>query len=168
VGVVKLIFLYQSRCVLDVRPRMFDAEKCNVLCNFAEMVMRDLERQATSTQRQASVDSLGLKDDVLLRTMEECSDGIVLLDTGKPGWPILFVNEGWTTVTGAGSASHLCALKACSGAAELSRLGCCFAGLPPVAGSVKCFWDMFQVPGMSSTVRLFRYRMLCSLIFINL
>ena len=143
--------------MLDVRPRTFDAEKCNVLCNFAEMVMRDLERQAISLQRQASVDSMGLKDDVLLRTMEECSDGIVLLDTSKPCWPILFVNEGWTTVTGAEITYHLLENRyppwTCISTAELSRWGCCCAGLPPVAGSVKCFWDIFQVPGMSSTVR---------------
>ena len=34
------------RCLADYQPRMFDAECCNILCNFAEIVVRDAERYA--------------------------------------------------------------------------------------------------------------------------
>ena len=33
-----------SLCVLDRVPRSFDAENCNVLCNFAEVVVREMEK----------------------------------------------------------------------------------------------------------------------------
>ena len=33
-----------SLCVLDHKPREFDAENCNVLCNFAEVVVREMEK----------------------------------------------------------------------------------------------------------------------------
>lgn len=32
------------------------------------------------------------------------------------------------------------------------RMCDCPAGVSPVSGSLKCFWDMFQVPGVSSSV----------------
>lgn len=33
------------RCVIDRRPRQFDAESCNLLCNFAEVVVREIEKE---------------------------------------------------------------------------------------------------------------------------
>ena len=35
-----------GRCLCDYTPRTFDAECCNILCNFAEIVVRDAERYA--------------------------------------------------------------------------------------------------------------------------
>lgn len=35
-----------GRCLCDYAPRTFDAECCNILCNFAEIVVRDAERYA--------------------------------------------------------------------------------------------------------------------------
>ena len=37
-------FRLGSLCVLDHKPREFDAENCNVLCNFAEVVVREIEK----------------------------------------------------------------------------------------------------------------------------
>ena len=39
------------RCVVDFKPRKFDAECCNILANFAEMVVRDVERYAAAEQQ---------------------------------------------------------------------------------------------------------------------
>lgn len=36
-----------SLCVIDREPRRFDAESCNLLCNFAEMVVREIEKEKT-------------------------------------------------------------------------------------------------------------------------
>ncbi len=33
------------RCAIDTQPRSFDAESCNLLCNFAEMVVREIEKE---------------------------------------------------------------------------------------------------------------------------
>ena len=35
---------------MDYKPRKFDAECCNILANFAEMVVRDVERYAAAEQ----------------------------------------------------------------------------------------------------------------------
>ena len=42
-----------SLCVLDRQPRNFDAENCNVLCNFAEVVVREMEKD----KRRVSFDA---------------------------------------------------------------------------------------------------------------
>lgn len=34
-----------SLCVIDPHPRTFDVESCNLLCNFAEMVVREIEKE---------------------------------------------------------------------------------------------------------------------------
>jgi hypothetical protein len=31
--------------VIDLQPRQFDAESCNVLANFAEVVVREIEKE---------------------------------------------------------------------------------------------------------------------------
>ena len=37
--------------------------------------------------------------------MDGVSDAVALLDVTKPGWPMLFANEGWRQVTG-GQGAH--------------------------------------------------------------
>lgn len=32
------------RCIIDRKQRHFDAESCRLLCNFAEVVVRELEK----------------------------------------------------------------------------------------------------------------------------
>ena len=39
-----------SLCVVDYRPREFDAECCNMLANFAEIVVRDTERYTAALE----------------------------------------------------------------------------------------------------------------------
>ena len=40
------------RCVIDFVPREFDAECCNILANFAEMVVRETERCTGAYEEQ--------------------------------------------------------------------------------------------------------------------
>ena len=35
----------RRRCCIDTKPRKFDAESANLLCNFAEMVVREIEKE---------------------------------------------------------------------------------------------------------------------------
>ena len=44
-------FRLGSLCVLDHKPREFDAENCNVLCNFAEVVVREIEKDKRRVRR---------------------------------------------------------------------------------------------------------------------
>ena len=32
------------RCIIDRKQRVFDAENCRLLCNFAEVVVREIEK----------------------------------------------------------------------------------------------------------------------------
>ena len=40
-----------SLCVIDYQPREFDAECCNMLANFAEIVVRDTERYTAALEQ---------------------------------------------------------------------------------------------------------------------
>ena len=86
------------RTVHDFKPKKFDAEQCNVLCNFAEMTVREIQRITESSMQRSM--SLNLENEQLLRSIDDCSDGVVLLDVRIPRWPVLFSNEGWSQLTG--------------------------------------------------------------------
>ena len=54
-----------SLCVIDRESRKFDAESANLLCNFAEMVVREIEKEKTRVRlRSASTPLHGLSTDV--------------------------------------------------------------------------------------------------------
>ena len=82
----------------DFKPKKFDAEQCNVLCNFAEMTVREIQRITESSMQRSM--SMNLENEQLLRSIDDCSDGVVLLDVRIPRWPVLFSNEGWSQLTG--------------------------------------------------------------------
>jgi GAF domain-containing protein len=42
-----------SLCVIDCEPRELDAEQLNVLCNFAEVVVREIEKDAARVRPAA-------------------------------------------------------------------------------------------------------------------
>lgn len=109
--------------VHDFQPRKFDAEQCNVLCNFAEMTMREINRISESGVQRAMSLNPTPENEQLLRSIDACSDGVVLLDVRIARWPVLFSNEGWSQLT----------------------------GQQPVSGSLKCFWDAFRLPGTSTS-----------------
>jgi hypothetical protein len=90
----------ECRTVHDFEPRKFDAEQCNVLCNFAEMTMREINRISESgVERTMSLNPTP-ENEQLLRSIDACSDGVVLLDVRIARWPVLFSNEGWSQLTG--------------------------------------------------------------------
>lgn len=90
---------------MDTAPRTFDADACNVLCNFAEMLMREVQRVSEASLQRTSLSAA--ENEQLLRQIDACSDGVVLLDVRIARWPILFSNQGWTEVTGARLSSLL-------------------------------------------------------------
>lgn len=46
-----------SLCIIDRKPRWLEAESCNVLINFAEIVVRELEKE----QMRVRISAIGLK-----------------------------------------------------------------------------------------------------------
>ena len=94
---LKIVF---HRATHDFKPRQFDAESCNVLCNFAEMTMRELQRISESGFQRAMSWSPSPENELMLRKIDACSDGVVLLDVRLGRWPVLFSNDGWSDATG--------------------------------------------------------------------
>lgn len=77
-------------------PVNLTAEQYNLLTGFAEMALRELERDhhAALTQR---------RHEHMLRTANCFKSGVLLCDVAEPSWPILFANAAWTGLTGIGS-----------------------------------------------------------------
>lgn len=74
-------------------PVNLTAEQYNLLTGFAEMALRELERDhhAALTQR---------RHEHMLRTANCFKSGVLLCDVAEPSWPILFANAAWTGLTG--------------------------------------------------------------------
>lgn len=61
-----------SLCVVDYRPREFDAECCNMLANFAEIVVRDTERYT------AALEELEVSDPAVFPDTGTCQSHICI------------------------------------------------------------------------------------------
>ena len=79
-----------SLCVIDTVPRSIDAEQCNVLVNFAEVVMREVEKEKTRLLEAARLRSSAAD---LLRVIDGFRECVMLADAGGDRWPVLFVND---------------------------------------------------------------------------
>lgn len=85
-----------SLCIIDRKQRHFDAESCRLLCNFAEVVVRELEKDEAKAAEQRSLERVS----GFQQSLETESEGILLVDTSTPDWNILFQNEAWLRATG--------------------------------------------------------------------
>ncbi|KAK9915712.1 hypothetical protein WJX75_003037 [Coccomyxa subellipsoidea] len=86
-----------SLCVIDKEPRHLDAEQLMVLANFAEVVVREIEKDIA---RKEETDRLRSQTTGLIGAMDCFSEGIMLVNTDSEMWNILFVNDAWSRVTG--------------------------------------------------------------------
>jgi len=119
-----------SLCVIDTRPRTVDAAQCGVLANFAEVVMRELEKDKARAVEAARLRSRAID---LLRVMDAFMDGVLLVDVGGGGspppssapsatptpvrWKVLFANATAAKV----------------------------AGIDPAADVGRDFWELFEL-----------------------
>lgn len=89
-----------SLCIIDRKPRTLDAESCNVLCNFAEIVVRQIEKTTTSLTAQHAMTQQTQR---LLRALNCFSEGLMMCQLTATGWKLLYVNDVWVKITGAWS-----------------------------------------------------------------
>ncbi|KXZ51728.1 hypothetical protein GPECTOR_11g175 [Gonium pectorale] len=80
-------------CFADTKPRDFDASRCVVLNNLAELVVRHLEKDIALQLRAHDNNSLAAAYGNLRRTLDCFDHCVALVDTGSAGWRILFVNN---------------------------------------------------------------------------
>lgn len=81
-----------SLCVIDPVPRKFDAESCNLLNNFAEMVVREIEKDKMRVTESIKLQS---QTSSLMRAMDAFSEAIMLVDMAEERWTIMFANDAW-------------------------------------------------------------------------
>lgn len=86
-----------SLCIIDRKPRTLDAEACNVLCNFAEIVVRQIEKTTTSLTAQHAMTQQTQR---LLRALNCFSEGLMMCQLTGTGWNLLYVNDVWVKITG--------------------------------------------------------------------
>lgn len=90
------------RGIGDSVARTFDSGSRTLLLSFAEMLMRDAEKQAQynkqlETLSEASFDRPQKEKE---SGLEPDGDGIILCDVSQERWPILFANDWWQALTG--------------------------------------------------------------------
>lgn len=88
-----------SLCIIDNKPRTFDAESCNMLANMAEMVVREIEKDAALAKQRERSEQLHRENHQLIRALDCFNEGIMLVNMSLPSWPILFANEAWEKAT---------------------------------------------------------------------
>mmetsp|Transcript_3321 Transcript_3321/g.9610 ORF Transcript_3321/g.9610 Transcript_3321/m.9610 type:complete len:877 (-) Transcript_3321:642-3272(-) len=81
-----------SLCVIDPHPRTFDVESCNLLCNFAEMVVREIEKEKLRVSESVKLQS---QTNSLMRAMDAFNEAIMLVDMEEGRWTVMFTNDAW-------------------------------------------------------------------------
>ncbi|KAL4459136.1 hypothetical protein ABPG75_014001 [Micractinium tetrahymenae] len=92
--------------VMDIKPRAFAPGTLNLLCNFAELVVREMEReQAIERMRREVKDAQAVVSQAArqftARALSCFLEAVMLCDTSADGWPVLYTNERWCHGTGA-------------------------------------------------------------------
>lgn len=91
-------------CFADAVPRVFDDNSVQIMCNFSELVTREIERDIMLARQKLQLDAGASKraaaavadmDKVQLRSLDCISSAVLLVDTVRPGWPVLHANSSW-------------------------------------------------------------------------
>ncbi|KAL4443601.1 hypothetical protein ABPG75_011338 [Micractinium tetrahymenae] len=90
-----------SLAVMDIKPRTIPAEIANLMTNFAELVVRELEKDKASRPCSSATDVL------TLRKLSAFDEAVLLCDVSAKGWPIRFVNSQWCKAAGTSEAASL-------------------------------------------------------------
>ena len=114
-------------CCVDQKPQQMDVDRAALLCNFAELVVRELE--AGWAARRQRLHSLRL-----LRAMDAYKQAFLFVDASRPGWRVLYMNDEAVKRTGAGLAwlnelSRRC-YQSASGYLRMHRALCAGPWLP--------------------------------------
>ncbi|PSC72507.1 plastid terminal oxidase isoform B [Micractinium conductrix] len=95
-----------SLAVLDIKPRTMPAgalrraalrKIANLMCSFAEVVVRELEKDKVEKLRREK-EEMHLP---LVRALRCFDEPVALCDVALPGWPLKFVNSLWCQKLGA-------------------------------------------------------------------
>lgn len=94
--------------VMDIKPRAFPAGALNIICNFAELVVREMERdKALERKRKQKTDAALEVRRHTVRALSCFQEAVMLCNTAEPGWPMLYCNDQWCSSTGLSEAACL-------------------------------------------------------------
>ncbi len=138
--------IYGTLCIIDSKPRRFSAEQYLMLCHFAELATRELERESIMKDDQSELETalLGAKSATgqFLRAMDALNEAVMLTDVSQPNWPVVYCNDAWSKATGShpdiARASSSSSSNASANSNNRDELNGC--PLQPLAP----FWQMFK------------------------
>ena len=81
------------RCVIDTKPRTLDTEQMTLLCNFAEMAVREMEKDKLRSLQRGNSLADEMTADGMHRAVKALTEGLFVIDVMSPGWKILLMNE---------------------------------------------------------------------------
>ena len=81
------------RCVIDTKPRTLDTEQMALLCNFAEMAVREMEKDKLCSLQRGNSLAEEMTADGMHRAVKALTEGLFVIDVMSPGWKILLMNE---------------------------------------------------------------------------
>ncbi|KAK9827969.1 hypothetical protein WJX81_002964 [Elliptochloris bilobata] len=87
-------------CFADAAPRKFDAGRCSILNNMAELVVRELERVWALRHTRLAAAQMQQVGQGLLRAMDCFQEAIMMVDVREPGWRIMHLNQAAIQQTG--------------------------------------------------------------------
>lgn len=78
---------------MDVKPRQLDTEQLALLCNFAEMAVREMEKDKLAGLQRGNSLAEEMTDYGMHRAVKALTHGLLVVDARSPGWPVLFMND---------------------------------------------------------------------------
>ncbi|KAL4457312.1 hypothetical protein ABPG75_012177 [Micractinium tetrahymenae] len=100
-------YVMGSLGVLDIKPRSFPAEMCQIICNFSELVVREMERDQAAAAKTQQLEAAVAARQRTVRHLSCFEEAVVLCDVSGKDWPILYVNDQWCEATGTSEPSCL-------------------------------------------------------------
>lgn len=94
---------YGTLCVVDFKPRQFAPQVYNTLMNFAELVVREMERDRLVAKKRRSYEAAEQK---LMRTANAYSEPVAFVAEDDDEWDMLYVNDAWQKATGVGCTNN--------------------------------------------------------------
>lgn len=87
------VSLLVCRCVVDLKPRQLDTEQLALLCNFAEMAVREMEKDKLSGLQRGNSLAEEMTGHGMHRAVKALTHGLLVVDVRSSGWPVLFMND---------------------------------------------------------------------------
>ena len=81
------------RCLWDQKPRSFDSDRVATLCNFSELLAREMEKTAVQAWKQTIAGAL-------TRGMDCYQQAYLFVDVSAPRWRVMHVNPAFSSCTG--------------------------------------------------------------------